>query len=144
MKLDEIDFKILEILRMDARTPFTEVGKTLGIADSTVHHRMKNMVNEGIVKRYTIEVDDEILGKISCFLRINVDPGHLEAVVGELIKYSEVDEVFETHGPCNIIAKTSAENLNKIRSLILKIRKLPNIAQTEMITILKKWNKLDK
>ena len=54
MELDEIDYKILETLRRDARTPFTEVGRDLGISDATVHVRVNKMMGEGIIKRYTI------------------------------------------------------------------------------------------
>ena len=59
MKLDEIDFKILEMLKRDARTPFTEVGRDLGISDATVHVRVNKMMDEGIIKRYTTVVDEE-------------------------------------------------------------------------------------
>jgi len=56
LELDETDYKILEILRRDARTPFTDVGRDLGISDATVHVRVKKMIDEGIIKRYTIVV----------------------------------------------------------------------------------------
>jgi DNA-binding Lrp family transcriptional regulator len=33
VELDKIDYKILDTLRRDARTPFTEIGRDLGISD---------------------------------------------------------------------------------------------------------------
>lgn len=40
VELDEIDYKILDILTGDTRTPFTEVGRDLGISDATSQIRV--------------------------------------------------------------------------------------------------------
>ena len=63
MKFDEIDAKILEFLRKDSRIPYTDIGKALGITDSTVHIRVKKMLDEGIISNFAIRVDDEVLAR---------------------------------------------------------------------------------
>jgi len=140
VKLDEIDYKILEILRRDARTPFTDVGRDLGISDATVHVRVKRMMDEGIIKRYTIEVDEKALGRNVCgFLLINVKPGSLEEVAKQLVENEKVNAIYEIHGPNDLIAKIGAGDLDEMRDLILKIREIPNVTTSELITIFKVW-----
>ena len=56
-KLGDVDRRIIEILRRNARTPFTNIGRELGISDAMVHVRVKRMVDEGIIKGYTIDVN---------------------------------------------------------------------------------------
>jgi len=122
LELDETDYKILEILRRDARTPFTDVGRDLAISDATVHVRVKKMMDEGIIKRYTIVVDEAALGTNVCgFVLINVRPG------------------YEIHGPNDLIVKVGAGDLDEMRDLILKIREIPNVATSELTTIFKVW-----
>ena len=140
MELDETDYKILEILRRDARTPFTEVGRDLGISDATVHVRVKRMTDEGVIKRYTVVVDEEALGrKVRGFALINVNPGSLEEVANQLVENERVSAVYEIHGPNDLIVKGEAGGLDEMRDLMLKVREIPNVATSELITIYKVW-----
>jgi Lrp/AsnC family transcriptional regulator for asnA, asnC and gidA len=142
VKLDETDYRILEILRRDARTPFTEISRDLGISDATVHVRVRRMKDEGIIKGYTIEVAREALGRnVYGFVLLNVKPGSLEEVANKLIVYEKVSEIYEIHGPNDLIVKIWATNLEEMRDLMLKIRETPNLASSELITVFKVWKK---
>ncbi|MDH5374518.1 MAG: Lrp/AsnC family transcriptional regulator [Candidatus Bathyarchaeota archaeon] len=140
MELDEIDYKILDTLRRDARTPFTEVGRDLGISDATVHVRVNKMMDAGIIKRYTIVVDEEALGrKVRGFMLINVNPGSLEEAANQLVENERVSAVYEIHGPNDLIVKVGAGSLDEMRDLVLKVREIPNVATSELITVFKVW-----
>ncbi|MFX0199787.1 MAG: Lrp/AsnC family transcriptional regulator [Candidatus Hodarchaeota archaeon] len=140
MKLKEIDYKILKILRMDSRTPFTEIGQKLGISDATVHVRVKRMMKENIIKNYTIEVINEVLGRNICgFVLLNVIPGFLEEVAKRLVENKTTSAVYEIHGPYDLIIKVWTNNLDELRDQLLKIREIPNVTTTELITVYKVW-----
>jgi len=140
LELDETDYKILETLRRDARTPFTEVGRNLGISDATVHVRVKRMMDEGIIKRYTVVVDQEAFGRnVHGFMLINVKPGSLEDVANQLVENERVSAVYEIHGPNDLIVKVEAGSLDEMRNLVLKVREIPNVATSELITVFKVW-----
>jgi len=139
-KLDEIDIGILEALRRDARTPFTDIAKDLGISDSTIHFRLKKMIEAGVIKRYTIDVDEKALGRnIHSLVFINVNPGFTEDVADRLVKYEDVSDIYEVHGSHDLVLTVSASSLDELRMLILKIRGTPNIVTSESDTILKVW-----
>lgn len=144
MSIDETDYKILEILRRDARIPFTEVGRELGISDATVHVRVKRMLKEGILKRYTIAVNEEVLGRnVYGFVLLNVTPGNLEEVVKYLLENEHISAIYEIHGPNDLILKIWAENLDEMRDKMLEIREIPNVTTSELITIYKVWKERD-
>jgi Lrp/AsnC family transcriptional regulator for asnA, asnC and gidA len=144
LELDETDYKILEILRRDARTPFTEVGRDLGISDATVHVRVKRMTDEGIIKRYTVVVEEEALGrKVRGFALINVNPGSLKEVANQLVGHDRVSTVYEIHGPNDLLVKVEAGDLDELRELILELRAIPNVATSELITVFKVWKETD-
>jgi len=137
---DEIDIGILEALRRDARTPFTDIAKDLGISDSTIHFRLKKMIEAGVIKRYTIDVDEKALGRnIHSLVFINVNPGFTEDVADRLVKYEDVSDIYEVHGSHDLVLTVSASSLDELRMLILKIRGTPNIVTSEPNTILKVW-----
>jgi len=140
VRLDELDHKILEVLRKDSRTPFTEVGRGLGVSDATVHVRVNKMIDEGVITGFTVKVDEEALGKrIHGFVLVNVQPGSLKDVVNGLLEHKEVNEVYEIHGPNDLIIKVEVEGLDELRSLILKVREIPNVETSELFTVFKVW-----
>ena len=140
MKLDEFDHQILELLRKNSRMPFTDVGKALEVSDATIHVRVKRMVEGGIIKRFTVEVDSDALGtKVHGFILLNVHPGSLKEVVNQMIKYKEVDAVYEIHGSNDLIMKVETEDLNEMRNLILQIREVPKVTTSELIPVFKVW-----
>lgn len=138
--LDDVDAKIIEILKKDARTPFTEIASMLGVSDSTIHVRLKKLKDEGILLRYTVEINEELLGKkVNGLAMINVNPGHLEEVISELTMNNRISRVYETHGMNDLIAVLNAGNLDELRELIVEIRQIKNVSSTTLETILKIW-----
>jgi Lrp/AsnC family leucine-responsive transcriptional regulator len=140
LKLDEVDRGIIEHLRKNSRTTFVDIGKDLGVSDATVYNRVRRLLEAGVVKRFTVEVDEAALGKkVSGFVLVNVKPGAVKDVSKQLAEIEKVSEVHEVHGPEDLIVKVKAKNLTKLRSVILKVRGIPNVAQTEFLPIFKTW-----
>src|SRR3972149_4143960 len=80
--IDETDLRILNVLRKAARTPFVDIARTAGVSDATVHHRVRSMLDEGVIERFSAIVNHEKLGyALTAFLEINVRPGALAKVV---------------------------------------------------------------
>ena len=52
--IDRVDFKILKILRRDARTPFVEVARQVGMTEGAIRARVKRMTDDGTIERFTV------------------------------------------------------------------------------------------
>jgi Lrp/AsnC family transcriptional regulator for asnA, asnC and gidA len=138
--LDDVDAKIIEILKKNSRTPFTEVASMLGVSDATIHQRLKKLKDEGVLLRYTVEINEDLLAKkIHGFALINVNLGHLEEVISKLTLNNSVNKIYETHGMNDLIVLLDAGNLDELRELIMEIRQIENISSIKITTILKIW-----
>ena len=139
-KLDEIDRGIVERLRENARTTFVDIGKALGVSDATVYNRVNRLTGMGVIKKFTIEVDEAAIGRETFgFILVSVKPGTVKEISKTLVEIERISEVHEVHGSEDLIVKVGAKNLRKLRSVILKIRKIPDVVQTEFIPIFKTW-----
>jgi DNA-binding Lrp family transcriptional regulator len=119
---------------------FVDIGKALDVSDATVYNRVKRLNEAGVIKRFTIEVDEAAVGKkISGFILLNVKPGAVKEVSKQLCEVEKVSEVHEIHGSEDLIVKVRAKNLGRLRSVILKIREIPGVVQTEFIPVFKTW-----
>ena len=60
--LDEIDHKLLGLLQDDNRVPVAELGKTLGVAPSTLNDRIRRLIKMGVISGFHARVDPEKVG----------------------------------------------------------------------------------
>ncbi len=109
--LDEIDLRILGILRENARTPYVEIAQRVGLTDVAIIKRIKKLESRGVIKRYTVIVDPSKLGyRAVSITGINVEPTRLFNVVQELRSKDYVKYLALTSGDHSLIAVIWARN----------------------------------
>ena len=59
--LDYINCRILDVLSKNSSLPFVELAKQIGISDATIHTRVRKLLTLGIIKKFTIFVDNDFL-----------------------------------------------------------------------------------
>ncbi len=138
-QIDDINLKILDILNRDSSIPFVDVAKRIGVSDATVHIRVRRMMSTGIINKFTISVDNDLLGyDHMAFMGINITPGSADQIISDLLKIEEVLEMHEMHGKFDLLLKIRAKNLNQMRDIVAnKICKIPHILESELMTVLK-------
>ena len=137
--VDNVNLQIMNILGKDSTTPFVKIAKQIGISDATVHVRVKKLRDERRINKFTISLNNNILGYDHlAFVGINIRPGVADQVIEGLSNLDEVLEVHELHNKFDLLLKIRAKDLNHMRDIIEnKIRVLPNILETELMTVLK-------
>jgi Lrp/AsnC family transcriptional regulator for asnA, asnC and gidA len=137
--LDEINLRIIDMLTRDASRPFVEIAKELEISDATVHMRVRRLVAAGIIRRFTVATDSRLLGYDHlAFMGINIKEGSSDEVTARLSKLDEILEIHEMHGRFDMLLKIRARSLDEMRDIVVnKIRKLPQITEAELTTVLR-------
>ena len=137
--LDLIDLRIISMLSKDSNTPFVEIARNIGISDATVHMRIKRLMVEGIIRKFTIALNYDVIGYDHlAFLGINTNPGFADMVISKLLLLDPVLEIHEMYGRFDLMLKIRAKNLEEMRNIIEnRIRNLPYIVKVELLTVLK-------
>ena len=79
MKLDSIDLKLIELLKQDARPSVTSIAESMGVARVTTHDRMVRLQREGIIRRYTVDIDAKAWGyELRAFIFARCDRGDVD------------------------------------------------------------------
>ena len=137
MYKDKVDEKIINYLKEDSRESFVDIGKKLKLSESAVRRRVKNLVDSGTIKRFTVEVGEE--NTTSAIVLISVDSTTETSKVSEkLAKLDGVKVVYEITGQYDIITIISASNISEINSSIDALRKIPGVIDTNTVIILRK------
>lgn len=122
--LDEIDLKIVELLRRDARQTNAALGEQVNLTAPSVFERIRKLEKRGIVKGYTVRVDEAALGKtLTAFIRLTAayderhDPG-----LRRISQDPDVLELYNVAGEDCFLIKTRAADPADLQALINRIR----------------------
>jgi DNA-binding Lrp family transcriptional regulator len=135
--MDEIDRQILDILRRDARTPYTEIADEVGTSEGTVRNRVEGMVEEGIIERFTVATRT---GNVKAMVEISVDVNvHTGGVTERMAEWEEVDFVWQVSGEEDIVLVADAADTSNLNDLITRARELDEVLSTKTRLILDEW-----
>ena len=135
-KTDEIDEKIIRILQADSRRAFVDIANEIGLSESAVRRRVKNLVDRTIIKRFTIELGAS--DKTSAITLISVaSTADSSAVSSRLMNLNGVKVVYEITGQYDIAAIIAAPAIVDINRCIDDIRKIEGVSDTDTVIILK-------
>jgi len=136
MYADKTDEKIIEFLRNDSRESFVDIGKKLKLSESAVRRRVKNLVDSGIIKKFTVEIGE--LNTTSAIVLISVESSmDTSKVSARLTKLEGVKTVYEITGQYDIAVIIRAPNITEINSSIDSLRKIPGVSDTNTVIILR-------
>ncbi|MBA7470461.1 winged helix-turn-helix transcriptional regulator [archaeon] len=121
--LDGLDWKILRAIQENSKQTYSEIGRQLGVAHSTVYDRIKKLEKNGVIKKWTVDIALEKLG-ITCItarMTVYTDPKESENVAKKLSEAKEVLEVsLSLSEELLIIAKVIARDQDELHSFIAK------------------------
>ena len=139
--LDDVDRKILALLQDDARMPFVKIAEQIGVSDATIHIRVRNLEQQGVIRKFTVVLDDVKIGKpITSYVLVRVDPGTVNEVCTKLSQIDDVYEVHEVHEQYDVLVKVRGGSLQEFRdTLTQKIRAIPHVLGSETYAVYKTW-----
>lgn len=136
MSFDEIDEKIIHILQNDARRSFVVIANEIGLSESAVRRRIKHLTDSGIIKKFTIELDETL--KTSAITLISIDStANTSTIIQQLLKLKDIKTIYEITGQYDIATIISAPTIVDINNCIDEVRKIDGIADTNTVIILR-------
>ncbi|HEU05134.1 MAG TPA: Lrp/AsnC family transcriptional regulator [Nitrosopumilus sp.] len=142
-RLDELDMKLLYELTKDGSISVPNLSKKLGINASVLYSRIKRLMKKKLIKKFTIEIDETLLGiDVKATVGINRDPKLKESIHKQLMETPEVVSISEITGRFDIMVRVYADNLEALHSVVIeKIGKIDGIQNTETFVELQKTDK---
>ncbi len=143
--MDEKDEKILKLLRENSKLTSQQISKKTLVPITTVHNRIKNLEKNGIIKRYTLEVDSRKIGKaIAAYILVTVDYKLLQQLkisqyeLTKKLKYCpEVEEAAMITGASDIIIKARVKDMEELNEFVtVELRNIKGVEKTQTAVIL--------
>lgn len=104
LPLDDIDVKILEKLRENARTSNIGIARNLKISEATVRRRIMSMERKGIIKGYSVYIDYQLIeNPVKAYVHISVSGTHRDDIVKRVCEHSRAVAVYRVTGDHEIL-----------------------------------------
>ena len=114
--VDSLDRSILAVLRDSGRAPFVDIASKVGVTERTVRTRMKRLVEDGVIRGYTIR--EAGIG-LTALVRIKVGPGtEIGSLAGEFTGWDGVECVYEISGDADLIGIVHVDDTVALRDLL--------------------------
>ena len=134
--LDPIDEKIISILKINSRQPFVEIAKEIGLSESAIRRRVKNLMDTKIIKRFTVELDNK--NRTSAITLISVtSTSDTSTVSTALMSLNGVEVIYEITGQYEIAAIISSSSVAEINRCIDDVRRIEGVSDTNTVIVLR-------
>ena len=134
--LDDLDRRILEIVRSDGRISNSALAEAAGVAASTAHVRLRSLVDRGVITGFLASIDQSSLGlPLQAIIGVTLRPGARQESITrfseEVRKLPQVLQVFFLGGADDFIVHIAVRDSSAIREFVVEhLSAQPSVAST--------------
>jgi DNA-binding Lrp family transcriptional regulator len=135
--MDDVDRKLIGLLRDNARTTTASLAKTLKVARGTVQNRLAKLERDGVIAGYTVRLRPTVdEPRIVALMTIAVAGNRIEPVLRTLRGDPSIATLYTTNGRWDLVAEIRADSLQSFDQVLGRIRRIDGIAGTETSLLL--------
>lgn len=130
--MDELDQKLITLLRHNARRSISDLALDAGVSRATARARLERLEKDGHILGYTVILRaDTVEQAVRGIMMIAIEGHVTERVVKALGGFSEISEIHTTNGRWDLIAEINANTLTDFDSVLRRVRLVPGITNSE-------------
>ena len=139
---DEVDLAILRVLREDSRQTLAQIGAVVGLSATSCWTRIKKLESQGVIKRYTVDLDPVKLGYNDFVIVQLTLESHTEATLYEfgrvLATIPEIQEAYLVSGDYDYYIRIAVRDTRDYERLLReKLYKIPGIRHSKSSFVLR-------
>lgn len=136
--MDDLDRRLIVLLRADARQPVAALAQALRVSRATVQNRIDRMSVRGEIAGFTVRLsEDAEAGRVRAIMMIGVEGERSTAVLRALRQRPEIERVHTTNGRWDLVAELNTQTLAEFSGALDAIRLIEGISGSETSLLLK-------
>jgi DNA-binding Lrp family transcriptional regulator len=131
-QFDELDRRLIALLRDDGRLPTATLAKKLAVSRGTIQNRIDRLLRNGVLLGFTVRLRSEVEDQgVRAMTLIEVRGNGTEAVVAGLRQLPEVVQVHSTSGRWDLVVEIRVQDLQTFDRVLRDVRSIKGIANSE-------------
>ena len=135
--MDELDSRLISLLRHNGRASLSELASDLGVTRSTVRARLDRLVQGGEIAGFTVLTRSDVRpDAVRGLMMVEVAGRGAERTMKRLNAMPQVQAVHSTNGTWDLIAEIGAQTLEEFDQVLFAIRRLEGVTRSETSLLL--------
>lgn len=136
--LDDIDRKIVRLLHHDGRASNTEIGRALGVSETTVRKRIARLLDEHLIMVTAVPTPRGMGTTMAVLIGVNLRLDKQEEICARLFNHSSVRYISRTTGRYDVVLEAYFRDVEHLATFIANdLGADPAITHVETSLILK-------
>ena len=136
--VDEVDRRLLEVLRHDGRVSINELARRTNVSRATAYARVARLVADQVIVGFSAEVDARALGyEISALILVGIEQHLWSEARRKFRSIPGVEYIALTSGDFDVLLVVRAADLATLRDVVLvELQSMKEVRQTRTVFIL--------
>lgn len=141
-KLDAVDRTILATLRDNARVPFADLARSVGLSGPSVADRVRRLEQLGVISGYHAAVAPAALG-LGVVALVSIeqsDDGDQDEIGAAMEQLPDIEDCWFVAGDESYVVKVRVPDVDALEGLLGRLRRIPGVSRTHTTVVLStKW-----
>ena len=126
--MDDLDHRLLALLRHDARAAVADLAKALKVSRGTINNRMARLQRDGVIAGYTVRLrPDATPDEIRAWTSLAVEGGQ-QRVIQALLGEPGIAALHDTNGRWDLLAELRVSSLAELSAVLERIRRIAGVS----------------
>lgn len=136
--LDEIDYKLLELLQQNARMSQHDLSEAVGLSSPATGERLRKLEERGVIRGFTAILEPKLLGRdVTAFIAVASDSSrYYPEFVARARKHPEILECHAITGQGSHLLKVRTGDTSTLERLLSEIQSWPGVHGTTTSIVL--------
>lgn len=137
-EVDATDLAILRELRDDGRCSVTTLAGRVGVSRANAYQRLDRLTREGVIRRFTVEVDEAAVGlPVSALVLVDVEQPRWAEAQAAIAGLESVAFAGLAGGDHDIVVLVRVRDIEAIRDTVLRqLHSIPGVRSTRTLLML--------
>lgn len=141
MPLDSVDKKIIRCLQNNSRMNASAIGEAVNMSVSAVIERIKKLENSGVIKKYTVCLNEEKLGNdVLAFVEVSTEQYKYNEVISGVQEFVQnCPQILECHvvtGNSDILLKVVTESTKSLEKILNNLKEVRGVSFTRTAIVM--------
>ncbi|MBN2330600.1 MAG: Lrp/AsnC family transcriptional regulator [Candidatus Aenigmarchaeota archaeon] len=124
------NLELLLALRENSRTPFVGLAKRFGVSETAIRKRVRKLEQDGVIKKYTIEVDTRKIGyDIDALIGVDTRPEDYMDALEKMRKMKDVKCMCSSSGDHMILLECWFHGSAELTMFLKKLKGVDGVTK---------------
>jgi DNA-binding Lrp family transcriptional regulator len=135
MTLDDIDHKILDLLRDNARQSVTAISARVDLTPGAIRRRIIKLEESGVIDHYTVVLDHDKVGpSVEAYIELSFSgSADVQAILEKAISWPEVREASTLAGDPDALVRLRVDDADHLRNTVTKLRQMKHVTGSKTL-----------